>query len=77
LLLESGTTPNGDIHGAAEGSENTVGEFGFTVLAVGVVIHDHHKVVVAVRGCISTGLGAEEPDCLGAVGLDQAGDGIL
>ena len=76
LLLKSGAPPDSDIKSTAEGAEDAVGEFGFAVLAIGVVGNDQEQVKIAVLAGISTGLGAEKQDCLGAVGFGEAGDGI-
>ena len=68
--------PDSYIKSTAEGAENPVGEFGFAVLAIGIVGNDQEQVKIAVLAGISTGLGAEKPDCLGLVGFGEAGYGI-
>ena len=76
MLLKGRAPPDSDIKSTTEGAENPVGEFGFAVLAIGIVGNDQEQVKIAVLAGISTGLGAEKPDRLRFVGFGEAGDGI-
>ena len=76
LLLERRVPPDCHIKSAAERSENTVGKFGFSELAVGIVWHNNEEIEIAVLAGISSGLGAEKPNRLGFVGVGKAGYGI-
>lgn len=77
MLLESGPPPDCHIERPAEGSKDPVGEFGFAMLAIGIVRHDNKQVEIAVRHGFASGLRTKKPDGLGSVGVNKPHNGIM
>lgn len=74
--IEVSARPDQHIGGRAEAPDRLISSAAVTKPLGGAVVHDYHRIIVAVRSRVSTRRGAKQVDPLRMVDLDQANDNL-